>query len=181
MLRRSLLRYVGVAIPTIVIAFGAWKTSVAQDDKKPGHAHDAHGKNIVETCMENKDCSTLCDLLEHAGLDKTLAEPGPYTVFAPTNAAFEKLGKAELENLKKPENKEKLTSILKYHVVSGKALAADVKKSPTHKTLNGQEIKVTEKDGNVMINEATVTKADITCSNGVVHIIDTVLMPKEKK
>jgi len=180
MLRRSLLRYVGVAIPTIVIAFGAWSAGVAQD--RPDHKPDAaKGKNIVETCMENKDCSTLCDLLKHAGLDKTLAEPGPYTVFAPTNAAFEKLGKAELENLKKPENKEKLTSILKYHVVSGKALAADVKKSPTHKTLNGQEIKVTQKDGNVMINEATVTKADITCSNGVVHIIDTVLMPKEKK
>ncbi len=180
MLRRSLLRYVGVAIPTIVIAFGAWATGVAQD--QPNQKPDAaKSKNIVETCLENKDCSTLCDLLKHAGLDKTLAEPGPFTVFAPTNAAFEKLGKAELENLKKPENKEKLTSILKYHVVSGKALAADVKKSPTHKTLNGQEIKVTEKDGKVMINEATVTKADITCSNGVVHIIDTVLMPKEKK
>lgn len=181
MLRRSLLRYVGVAIPTIVIAFGAWTTSVAQDhrpDQKPEHPT---GKNIVETCMENKDCSTLCDLLKHSGLDKTLAEPGPYTLFAPTNAAFDKLGKAELENLKKPENKEKLAGILKYHVVAAKAMAADVKKTPTHKTVNGQEIKVTEKDGKVMINEATITKSDIACSNGVVHIIDTVLMPKEKK
>lgn len=180
MLRRSLLCSMGVAIPTIVIALGAWTTSVAQEKPEPKPGAATPGKNIVETAKENKDCSTFCDLLKHAGLDKTLAEPGPYTVFAPTNAAFDKLGKAELDNLKKPENKEKLIGILRYHVVSGKATAADVKKTPKHKTLNNQEIKVTEKDGKVMINDATITKTDITCSNGVIHIIDTVLMPKEK-
>jgi uncharacterized surface protein with fasciclin (FAS1) repeats len=105
-----------------------------------------------------------------------LKEDGPYTVFAPNDAAFEKLPKGTVESLLKPENKEKLGAILAYHVMEGKVMAADVKtmKAPT---ANGAELDVKVKGSNVTVNNAKVIKADVKASNGVIHVIDTVLMP----
>jgi uncharacterized surface protein with fasciclin (FAS1) repeats len=111
-----------------------------------------------------------------AGLADTLAGPGPFTVFAPTDEAFEKLPKGTVENLLKPENKEKLAGILTYHVVPGKVMAADVKTMKA-KTVNGAEANVKVDGKNVTIDKAKVVKTDIAASNGVIHVIDTVIMP----
>jgi uncharacterized surface protein with fasciclin (FAS1) repeats len=108
----------------------------------------------------------------------TLKGKGPFTVFAPTDEAFAKLPAGALDNLLKPENKEKLKAVLLYHVVSGKVPAAKVMKMKSAKTVNGQEVTIMANDGKVMVNDATVVKADVMASNGVIHVIDTVLMPK---
>ena len=108
----------------------------------------------------------------------TLKGPGPFTVFAPTDEAFAKLPAGTLEDLLKPENKQKLISILTYHVVAGKVLAKDVVKLHEAKTLNGQEVKIRVEDGKVKVDDATVIKTDIQCTNGVIHVIDSVLLPQ---
>ena len=143
-------------------------------------AQDTMNKTVVEIAAGNKDFSTLVAAVKAADLVETLSGKGPFTVFAPTNEAFAKLPKGTVEELLKPENKAKLTSILTYHVVAGKVLAADAIKldGKNAKTVNGQEIAIKVKEGKVMINDATVTAADIVGSNGVIHVIDTVLLPK---
>jgi uncharacterized surface protein with fasciclin (FAS1) repeats len=143
-------------------------------------AQDTMNKNVVEIAAGNKDFSTLVAAVKAAGLVETLSGKGPFTVFAPTNEAFAKLPKGTVEDLLKPENKAKLTSILTYHVIAGKVMAADAIKLDGKKaaTVNKQEIAIKVKDGKVMINDATVTTADIVGSNGVIHVIDTVLLPK---
>jgi uncharacterized surface protein with fasciclin (FAS1) repeats len=143
-------------------------------------AQDMMSKTVVEIAAGNKDFTTLVTAIKAAGLAETLSGKGPFTVFAPTNAAFAKLPKGTVEDLLKPENKAKLTSILTYHVVGAKVLAADAIKmdGKSAKTVNGQEIAIKVKDGKVMVNDATVTTADIVGSNGVIHVIDTVLLPK---
>jgi uncharacterized surface protein with fasciclin (FAS1) repeats len=143
-------------------------------------AQDTMNKTVVEIASGNKDFSTLVAAVKAAGLVETLSGKGPFTVFAPTNDAFAKLPKGTVEELLKPENKEKLTAILTYHVVAGKVMAADAIKldGKNAKTVNGQEIAIKVKEGKVMINDATVTAADIVGSNGVIHVIDTVLLPK---
>lgn len=103
---------------------------------------------------------------------------GPFTVFAPTDDAFAKLPSGALDDLLTPENKEKLKAVLLYHVVAGKVPAAKVMKMKSAKTVNGQEVTISTSGGKVMVNEATVVKADVMASNGVIHVIDTVLMPK---
>ena len=108
----------------------------------------------------------------------TLKGKGPFTVFAPTDDAFAKLPAGTVDELLKPENKQKLIAILTYHVVAGKVTAAQAMKLNSAKTVNGQSLNIATSGGMVMINDATVTKADILCSNGVIHVIDTVLMPK---
>ncbi len=133
-------------------------------------------KNIVETAVEAGSFKTLVAAVTAAGLAETLSGTGPFTVFAPTDEAFAKIPAETLTDLLKPENKEKLAGILTYHVVSGKVLAADVVKLTAAKTVNGQEVKIDATDG-VKVNDATVTTADVETSNGVIHIIDTVLMP----
>jgi uncharacterized surface protein with fasciclin (FAS1) repeats len=117
-----------------------------------------------------------------ADLAPTLSGPGPFTVFAPTNAAFAKLPAGTVENLLKPENKATLTSILTYHVVAGKAMSGDVVKlnGKSVKTVNGASVRVTVSGGKVMVNNANVTTVDIAASNGVIHVIDTVLLPPAK-
>ena len=134
--------------------------------------------DIVDTAVSAGSFKTLATALQAAGLIQTLKGPGPFTVFAPTDAAFEKLPAGTVSDLLKPENKAKLTSILTYHVVSGKAGSADVVNMPSAKTVEGQSImfKVLP-DGTVMANNAKIVKTDIACSNGVIHVIDTVLMP----
>jgi uncharacterized surface protein with fasciclin (FAS1) repeats len=143
-------------------------------------AQDTMSKTVVEIAAGNKDFSTLVAAVKAAGLVETLSDKGPFTVFAPTNDAFAKLPKGTVEELLKPENKEKLAAILTYHVVAGKVMAADAIKldGKNAKTVNGQEIAIKVKEGKVMINDATVTAADIVGSNGVIHVIDTVLLPK---
>ena len=133
-------------------------------------------KNIVETAIEAGSFKTLVAAVTAAGLAETLQGEGPFTVFAPTDEAFAKIPAATITDLLKPENKEKLAGILTYHVVSGKVLAADAAKLTSAKTVNGQEIKIDATSG-VKINDATVTTADVEASNGVIHIIDAVLMP----
>ena len=140
-------------------------------------ADETSSKTVVAVAAGNPDFSTLVAAIKAAGLADTLSGPGPFTVFAPTNEAFAKLPKGTVETLLKPENKAKLTSILTYHVVAGKVMAADVK-TMMAKTVEGSELDVKAADGKVMVDKAKVVKTDIAASNGVIHVIDTVLMPK---
>ncbi len=135
---------------------------------------------IVEVAAGNKSFSTLVAAVKAAGLVETLSGAGPFTVFAPTDEAFAKLPAGTVEALVKPENKEKLTAILTYHVLAGKIMAADAiaLDGKSAATVNKQEIAIKVKDGKVMINDATVIIADVPASNGVIHAIDTVLLPK---
>jgi uncharacterized surface protein with fasciclin (FAS1) repeats len=134
-------------------------------------------KDIVGTAVGAGQFKTLVAALNAAGLVDTLKGPGPFTVFAPTDDAFAKLPAGTVENLLKPENKDKLIAILTYHVVPGKVMAADVVKLEDEKTVNGKMLKVTVQGNVVMINDAKVTATDIVASNGVIHVIDTVVLP----
>jgi uncharacterized surface protein with fasciclin (FAS1) repeats len=134
-------------------------------------------KDIVDTAVGAGQFKTLATALTAAGLVDTLKGAGPFTVFAPTDAAFAKLPEGTIAELLKPENKEKLTAILTYHVVSAKAMAKDVQGMSKVKTINGKELSLKVVDGKVMVGDATVTTADIEASNGVIHVIDTVLLP----
>ncbi len=154
---------------------GAAVTAVALSVGKPAHAQ---GKDIVETAVAAGQFKTLAAALQAAGLVETLKGAGPFTVFAPTDAAFAKLPAGTVESLLKPENKAKLTAILTYHVVPGKVMAADVVKLTDAKTVQGGSVKVMAMGGKVMIDNANVATTDISASNGVIHVIDTVLMPK---
>jgi uncharacterized surface protein with fasciclin (FAS1) repeats len=138
----------------------------------------AQGKDIVDTAVAAGQFKTLAAALTAAGLVDTLKGAGPFTVFAPTDEAFAKLPKGTVEELLKPENKAKLTAILAYHVVPGKVMAADVVKVSNAKTVQGASIKVNAAGGKVTVDNASVVKTDIGASNGVIHVIDTVLMPK---
>ena len=137
-------------------------------------------KDIVDTAVAAGQFNTLAKALQAAGLVDTLKGTGPFTVFAPTDAAFAKLPAGTVEELLKPENKSKLVAILTYHVVAGEVKAGDVVKLTSAKTVNDDPLKITTMNGNVMINDANVVKADILCSNGVIHVIDTVLLPDTK-
>ena len=136
-------------------------------------------QDIVDTAVAAGTFNTLAAALQAAGLADTLKGKGPFTVFAPTDEAFSKLPAGTVESLLKPENKERLRAILLYHVVSGDVKADQVMKLSSAKTANGQDLKLTFHDGTVMVNDARVVKADVLASNGVIHVIDTVLIPKE--
>jgi uncharacterized surface protein with fasciclin (FAS1) repeats len=131
-------------------------------------------KDIV--AIAATDCKTLTAAVTAAGLVETLQGKGPFTVFAPTDAAFAAI-QSEVDKLLKPENKEKLSKILTYHVVSGKTMAADLEDGQELTTVEGSKLKVMVKDGKVMVGNAQVTSADIEASNGVIHVIDKVLLP----
>lgn len=137
-------------------------------------------KTIVETAVENGSFSTLASLLGSAELVDALSGEGPFTVFAPTDDAFAKLPKETVEMVTKPENKALLQEILKYHVVAGSVDAAAAMKLTSATTLNGQRAGISIEEGAVMIGGAKVTVTDITCSNGVIHVIDTVMMPETR-
>jgi uncharacterized surface protein with fasciclin (FAS1) repeats len=132
-------------------------------------------KNIVEIASES--AKTLAAAVGAANLVNTLQGTGPFTVFAPTDAAFAAVQK-DVDNLLMPENKATLAKVLTYHVVSGEHMAADLEDGAELTTVQGEKLKVSVKDGKVMIGEANVTTADISASNGVIHVIDKVLMPK---
>jgi uncharacterized surface protein with fasciclin (FAS1) repeats len=137
---------------------------------------DNHGMDIVDTAVDAGSFSTLVAAVDAAGLVETLKGEGPFTVFAPTDDAFAALPEGTVEDLLKPENKEKLTSILTYHVVPGKVMSTDLSDGMTAETVEGSEVTIGT-EGGVMVNDATVTTADIEASNGVIHVIDKVLMP----
>ena len=136
----------------------------------------ADAKNIVEVAAGAGQFKTLVAAVKAAGLVETLSGKGPFTVFAPTDEAFAKLPAGTVESLLKPENKEKLAGILTYHVVAGKVMAADVK-TMSAKTVNGKEAAIKVDGGKVTIGAANVVKTDVAASNGVIHVIDTVLLP----
>jgi uncharacterized surface protein with fasciclin (FAS1) repeats len=137
----------------------------------------AADKDIVDTAVGAKQFSTLVAAVKAAGLVETLKGEGPFTVFAPTNAAFEKLPEGTVESLLKPENKDKLVAVLTYHVVPGKVMAKDVVGLSKAKSVQGKEITITVKGDQVMVDKARVTKTDIECSNGVIHVINAVILP----
>lgn len=168
--------YFGYTIITVLCIFAVVANGWAKSSDK---------KDIVDTAIAAGSFNTLAKALTAAGLVETLKGKGPFTVFAPTDAAFAKLPAGTLEDLLKPENKEKLKGILTYHVVSGEVKGAAVTKRTTIKTLNGQRLEITVIDvpimhhaGKVMVDNAKLTESDIMCSNGVIHVIDAVLMPK---
>jgi uncharacterized surface protein with fasciclin (FAS1) repeats len=138
---------------------------------------EAGGKNIVELAQETPDLSTLVKAVTAAELVETLEEPGPYTVFAPTDAAFEALGSQTLNTLLKPANKGQLSEILTYHVVPGELTSSELSDGQKLKTVQGGSLTVQISGGDVTVNGATVAMPDVEASNGVVHVIDEVLTP----
>jgi uncharacterized surface protein with fasciclin (FAS1) repeats len=137
----------------------------------------AAGKDIVAVAAGADNFKTLVAAVKAAGLVETLQGTGPFTVFAPTDEAFAKLPAGTVENLLKPENKDKLIAILKYHVIPGKVLAADVKTMEV-KTVEGQNVKLVVSAEGVTVDNAKVVKTDVMAENGVIHVIDTVIIPK---
>ena len=164
----------------LIIALAALAASPlilsAKDDKAAKHAKSPE-ETVVGIAAGNKDFSTLVAAVKAAGLVETLSGEGPFTIFAPTNEAFAKLPKGTVEELLKPENKAKLAAILTYHVVAGKVMAADVKTGMV-KTVQGGELDVKAGKDGVTVDGAKVVKTDIVGKNGVIHVIDTVVLPK---
>lgn len=155
----------------IAIAFST-ATVAGHHETNEGHAPD-----IVDVAVAAGQFNTLAAALGAADLIDTLKSEGPFTVFAPTDAAFEKLPAGTVEMLLEPENKDQLIAVLTYHVVAGSVMAADVVELSSAATVNGADVAITVVDGAVRINDATVISADIAASNGVIHVIDTVLLP----
>lgn len=139
---------------------------------------DNHTKDIVDTAVGAGSFTTLVAAVQAAGLVDTLKGAGPFTVFAPTDDAFAKLPAGTVEDLLKPENKDKLTAILTYHVVPGKVMSTDLSNGMKAATVQGGEITIMT-EGGVKVNEASVVTADVAASNGVIHIIDTVILPPQ--
>jgi transforming growth factor-beta-induced protein len=169
------------------IAFGQCKSSCS-DESKSAHkvdakmtsaAYHAENKDIIQVAEGAGSFNTLVAAIKAAGLAEALKGKGPFTVFAPTDEAFAKLPMGTVETLLKPENKARLASILKYHVLSGNITAKDVK-TGSAATLDGQRIDLVANAGKVTVDNATVTKTDIAASNGVIHVIDTVILPSDK-
>jgi uncharacterized surface protein with fasciclin (FAS1) repeats len=160
-----------LAITTLIFALTFVSISLADGHKKKGS-----DKDIVTIAVESGNFNTLAKALTETGLVEALQGDGPFTVFAPTDDAFAKLPEGTIESLLK--DKETLKTILLYHVVSGKVTAKQVVDLNEAETLAGKNVDIKVKDGKVMINDATVTTADVMASNGVIHIIDTVLIPE---
>ncbi len=157
------------SIVTFGVVLGTSVFAVAEDKK-----------DIVDTAVGAGSFKTLVAAVQAADLVETLKGKGPFTVFAPSDEAFAKLPAGTVEDLVKPENKEKLVAILTYHVVPGKVLAKDVVKLTAAKTVQGQEVAIKVCNGKVTVDNANVVKTDINCSNGVIHVIDSVIIPAEK-
>jgi uncharacterized surface protein with fasciclin (FAS1) repeats len=166
---RSLIR-----LSALALALVAASAATAHNH---GKAAPAAAGTIVEVAAGNPDFSTLVTALKAAGLVETLQGAGPFTVFAPTNAAFEKLPAGTLENLLKPENKAQLVAVLTYHVVPGKVLAAQAVTLDKATTVQGGEADINVVDGKATIDGATITATDVAASNGVIHVIDSVMLP----
>ncbi len=186
MTHKSLTKSIAIAAAlltaTVVPAFashhgGMHGTPAANSSTPPTKESKMSTQDIVDTAVGAGQFNTLAAALTAAGLVDTLKGAGPFTVFAPTDDAFAALPAGTVEDLLKPENKAKLTAILTYHVVAGKVTSTDVVKLSEADTVSGTKLKIKTDGGNVKINDATVTKADIETSNGVIHVIDKVLIP----
>lgn len=158
----------------------AMQDSMMEEGVMVGGAMMIPSKNVVENAMGSADHTTLVAAVKAAGLVETLSGAGPFTVFAPTNDAFSALPAGTVDNLLKPEMKADLTGVLTYHVISGSVKSSDLTDGMELTTVQGGKLKVSVKDGIVMVNGAKVTIADIISSNGVTHVIDAVLLPKAK-
>jgi len=164
---------------SFLLPFAALATlgaALASTPAVAGH-HEKPAADIVDTAVAAGSFNTLAAALKAAGLVDTLKGDGPFTVFAPTDEAFARLPAGTVESLLEPANKDKLIAVLTYHVVPGKVMAADVVKLTSAKTVNGQSASIKVDGGKVMVDEATVTATDIKASNGVIHVIDSVILP----
>jgi uncharacterized surface protein with fasciclin (FAS1) repeats len=166
----SLVRYKRIIVTVAAIAL---LLPVAEAPRVQAQSQD-----VVDTAVAAGSFKTLAAALKAAGLVDTLKGKGPFTVFAPTDEAFAKLPAGTVEDLLKPENKQKLTAILTYHVVPGKVMAADVVKLTSAKTVNGKPVAIASSGGAVTVDGARVVKTDVAASNGVIHVIDSVILPK---
>ena len=167
-----------LAALTLIVPTAAAQTETCSSTSKSAWAGET--RDIVDTAVEAGSFNTLAAALKAAHLVDTLKGEGPFTVFAPTDAAFAKLPVGTVEHLLKPENHDQLVAILTYHVVPGRVTSADVVKLAHAATANGQRVDIHVEDGGVRIDGASVTKADIQASNGVLHVIDTVLLPSDQ-
>ena len=170
------------SVVTAMVVVAAFAASACSDDNEPaketpGEASVA-SSDIVDTAVGAGSFKTLVAAVQAAGLEATLRGPGPFTVFAPTDEAFAKLPAGTVDTLLKPENKQQLTAILTYHVVSGAVPSSQAVKLTSAKTVNGKDLKLEVVEGALHVNDATVINADVDASNGVIHVIDTVLLPE---
>jgi uncharacterized surface protein with fasciclin (FAS1) repeats len=166
-------RVLSLVVMVLALLAVGCKKEGAKESPRPVTTMD-----IIDTAISAGDFNTLVAAVKAADLVSTLKGPGPFTVFAPTDAAFEKLPAGTVQSLLLPENKQKLASVLTYHVVPGKVMAAEAAKLSSAKTVNGQSLSIKTAGGGVTIDEAKVIKTDILCSNGVIHVIDAVVLPK---
>lgn len=171
-------RSLGAGLVALFLAILVFAPAGCKDSDKTASAPPETLKDIVDTAVAAGDFGTLVTAVKAADLVATLKGTGPFTVFAPTDEAFAKLPAGTLDDLLKPESKAKLASILTYHVVAGKVMAADVVKITEAKTVNGQSLTVKADANAVMVDNANVVKTDIKCSNGVIHVIDAVVLPQ---
>ncbi len=169
MMRIAIISLIMIALPMAALA-GSYGSSTG----KSGYMKS---KDIVDTAASAGSFNTLVQALQAADLVDTLRGPGPFTVFAPTDEAFAKLPEGTLADLLRPENKDKLQSILTYHVVPGKVMAKDAAMLNSAKTVNGQSFRITKSGSGLMVDGAHVTQADIMTRNGVIHVIDQVILP----
>ena len=163
-----------IFVPIAFIITVAFSTVALAEHHK---MNEGHAADIIDVAVSAGQFSTLAAALDAAGLIGTLKGEGPFTVFAPTDEAFAKLPAGTVEMLLKPENKDQLVAVLTYHVVAGNVMAADVVKLSGATTVNGADVAIAVVDGTVRIDNATVVKADVGASNGVIHVIDTVILP----
>jgi transforming growth factor-beta-induced protein len=166
-----------VAMAATIGSATAGECPLAKKSVKVRTVKLAEKKDIVDTAVGAEAFTTLVAAVKAAGLVETLKGDGPFTVFAPTDEAFGKLPEGTVETLLKPENKDKLIAVLTYHVVPGKVMAADVVKLKNAKTVQGSEVDIVVDGGKVKVDNANVVKTDIECSNGVIHVIDAVILP----
>lgn len=176
MLYKKLIGITALSLCLVAMNANAGDHSMGHDAVESQNYHA--NQDIVAIASGSKDFETLTAAVVAAGLAETLQGEGPFTVFAPTDEAFAALPEGTLETLLKPENKDQLVSILTYHVVPGKVSSADVVKVTGAKTVHGNRVQVTVGDGGVMIDSANVVATDIQASNGVIHVIDKVILPK---
>lgn len=169
----------GMLAGTLSAAAGGACCAASQSAAKPAAAETTAKADIVATAVSAGSFKTLVAAVKAAGLVETLQGTGPFTVFAPTDEAFAALPEGTLDNLLKPENRDQLVAILTYHVVPGKVLAADVVKLDAARTVQGESVAVTSGEEGVTVGGARVVKADIETSNGVIHVIDRVMLPAQ--
>lgn len=178
MIRLSIRTVLAASMLALVACGGGEAGGMPAQDPTTAGTVGMTKTDIVDTAAGAGSFKTLLAAVKAADLESTLRGPGPFTVFAPTDEAFAKLPAGTVESLVKPENKEKLKAILTYHVVSGKVPAEQAMKLSNAKTVNGKDLKLDASSGSLHVGKATVVKADVAASNGVIHVIDTVLLPE---